>query len=422
MKRKAKKTLLLFSILCIATAIAACGGNKKKEKKQEDPLANLKNDTFYVLHSDNTIDKLLTCNASFTFNEDVADEPSNERTIWLKEDEYNKIPTLYPDDKLIYHTTEIVNEDFTFERFEDFGYSIGMRGLTVTNSGRYCISTKEEDKTVFPSTEKYTSDTADILTFKNESVILDEFGGAPLRALRNEKGEFVNNDTVFSRCGTILGLTKDKEYEAKIYSGTELYEYTFKADKRIMGSMETTKTVDYSFEKKSIAIIDIPEYFNNGYYSINGKGIFRYVTSASFNENTDFNIRNIPSEDTNNIDCSIYDDITSDSNEPSDSSGDEYHEDGNYGDAVNSFTIEEEGTYVITVEVQYHDSSYNDEDSDIVETSAFIVNPSRTKKWTLNSDKEELSVTINASEKGRYSIYYSNTDNRDLHLNIEKAE
>ena len=38
--------------------------------------------------------------------------------------------------------------------------------------------------------------------------------------------------------------------------------------------------------------------FNNGYYMINGQGVFRYVKGTSYTERTDFNIPNdIPEEE-----------------------------------------------------------------------------------------------------------------------------
>lgn len=416
LRKKIKKLLLVSATLCLGFLISCSGEEKSSEHQNtEGGLSNLENDTFYILHSDNSMEKLLSCESTFGMDGNVPEAPSNDRIIWMQEDTYNQIPTIYSDDKLIYYTTNIINEEFTYERFENLGYSVGLRDLTLTKSGRYCISTVNEANTVYP-----LSDTNQLLNFENELVILEEFGGQKLRAARDkESGEFVPDSQLFSRCGTIVNLEKDKQYGAKVFSGTEEYNFDFKADVLILGSMEETRTIDYEFESKTIANIHIPEYFNSGYYTLNNVGLFRYVKGKSFDEKTDFNIRNIPAADTMNIDMSIYD-----TDEDGNSTGqialtDEqiYDKDGYYGDSKSSFRIEEEGTYTVTVNITMDETIYESDKEE--PTTAFIVNPDRTKKFTLTGNEKKLTAVI-TGEIGKYDVYYSNTKNRKLELTIDK--
>ena len=56
--------------------------------------------------------------------------------------------------------------------------------------------------------------------------------------------------------------------------------------------MQVYESNDYEFLSSNIVKVNIPEWFNSGYYMINGLGLFRYVVGSSYDESTNFNVPN----------------------------------------------------------------------------------------------------------------------------------
>lgn len=401
---KLKKIVTILLISCMAFSVDGCGKKEEEVAQNEhyEYLNGLKDGGYYILHKDNTVEPLIFPYA--TFEKGNIGGPSNSRIFIMNQEEYDSVPVLYEGDKLIYYYTGVLTEEFHFERFEDMGYSIGIAGMDITNSGRYSIPTGE-DSVLYPE-----GDTAMLQNFENEIVLMDSLGGVPLRGVRNEGGEgFTFETDSISRCGSITGLKKDKSYKAEIYAGTRLYNYSFTADKRFFASMETTDTINFNFESETIANIDIPSYYNSGFYTINSYGIFRYVKGKTFNEKDDFNIPNVPDESDGNTDNSISEIST----------GASFSEQDTDAYAVRTVNISREGTYKITLDVEYEDNTANGFDG-LLETEAKLVNPSETTKWDFEKKDEDLFLTIEAKEKGTYSIYIDNLDYRTVEVKVER--
>ena len=401
---KLKKIVTILLISCMAFSVDGCGKKEEEVAQNEhyEYLNGLKDGGYYILHKDNTVEPLIFPYA--TFEKGNIGGPSNSRIFIMNQEEYDSVPVLYEGDKLIYYYTGVLTEEFHFERFEDMGYSIGIAGMDITNSGRYSIPTGE-DSVLYPE-----GDTAMLQNFENEIVLMDSLGGVPLRGVRNEGGEgFTFETDSISRCGSITGLKKDKSYKAEIYAGTRLYNYSFTADKRFFASMETTDTINFNFESETIANIDIPSYYNSGFYTINSYGIFRYVKGKTFNEKDDFNIPNVPDESDGNTDNSISEIST----------GASFSEQDTDAYAVRTVNISREGTYKITLDVEYEDNTANGFDG-LLETEAKLVNPSETTKWDFEKKDEDLFLTIEVKEKGTYSIYIDNLDYRTVEVKVER--
>lgn len=243
-------------------------------------ISALKDGAYYIEH-DGIYQELYAKNANYemaSVNPSAADA---KRTLWFNDD-WDKVPTLYKGDKLVYKTSGTLNEKFTLERFEYVGYTVGITGLKKTDSGRYSFSTNQKNMNINPA----ASDAMKLYDLTTSTAIIDRIGGAYLREGNVSSG------------GCILGLEKGASYEADVYAGTYLHTYTLKADSLALTSMELYKTVDYSFLESELLEIHIPESFNSGYYLIGSYGLVRYVNGSSYDETTNFNIPNPDSKST----------------------------------------------------------------------------------------------------------------------------
>lgn len=286
------KTLKIAVFLFILSLLQGCSGLSDKEPRTRPdgtPMTEyqvyeneIKDGVFYVRHSDSVCEPVYFGEATFEKGS-VSKIKNDKRVLWFKDD-YSRIPTLYKGESLIYYTQGLLDEQFTYERFEDFGYSIGMRGLEKTSSGRYLLHTDPEKKCTYPA-----SDADAVLEIKNSAVLIDSIGDVKIRAAESESA----NEQPVTRCGSIAHLTKDYKYNVMVYEGTVEHSYTMAADVRIMGSMEGQVTADYSFVGDNTISLILPDTFNSGFYLINGVGLFRYIDGTTYDEaSTDMNIPN----------------------------------------------------------------------------------------------------------------------------------
>lgn len=381
----------MFLCLSVPLMLSGCqsGDIDGTEKESYEYLKNLEEETYYVRHENNECEKVYFGNATFE-EEDVSSSAYDDRVMWFKED-FEEIPTLYKGESLIYRTDYELNEEFTFERFENFGYSIGLCGMTPTVSGRYCLSTDPDDCNTYPD-----GDTDKILLLENEIVIIDTLGGKELR--ESEEDSIIEGDV--TRCGTIKGLKAGNSYKAEIYEGTNRHEYLFKADVIILGSMEVIETTDYFFESETIINIKIPETFNTGYYMINGMGIFRYVNGNSYDENTDFNIPNIK-EDLNGVSTQVgsnnnFETITAEKEDDIDIK-------------TKVFSVDKTGQKTIIVKV--------DAQGDMSKIEGYLISPSG-KRYKMEKKDRQFEISIDIKNLGEYTIEFLNLGNATAEVNI----
>lgn len=423
MRKIKRKILSAMLIIGMSFSLFGCGNTENSDEATEENeyayLSNLENGCFYILHKDKTYDKLEMPNATFS---DISSAPSNDRIIWYK-DNFEKIPTLYIEagDKLVYFSTEVLDEQFTIERFEDLGYSIGMTGLRYTNSGRYKI--ENSSSSYYPN-----GDTMELTNLENEALIIDSVGEKPLRAIKSKKTGEYEQSSMISRCGTLLGFKKDMECKADVYAGTKLYKHNFKADVKVMGSMAVTETINFNFINEYIAEIEIPEYYNNGYYMPDAKGIFRLVTTGTTydKEKTNFNVPNTLDEKTGNTETSItkvegtstseIDDTDENEDSEEDASTEQDEVSYSYGDSYKeeAIDISEAGTYQILVNIEYPKGATEGQDP----VKMFLLSPDRTLQWDLEGDNMSQSVMFSAEQPGRYIVCMENMQDRTANCNL----
>lgn len=173
------------------------------------------------------------------------------------------IPTLYKNDQLVFKSSGNV-PSFTWERFLDQGYSIGLYGLTTSSAGKIQFTPgKSGNESLSSITQALTEKAQEGLVLDN-GFVLDKINGASLTKNNLRNG------------GIIAGLTKDAIANCDIYIGTSLVSMTATADTRVFTSFELYTTDLYSNSPDGYAIVDIPDYLKSGYYFINNAGMVKY--------------------------------------------------------------------------------------------------------------------------------------------------
>ena len=456
------KKKVYAAVLIISAILTGCGKeNVDATETIVDPLAYLnemEDGVYYVRHYDNTIEPIYFGNATFDM-EDIPHQATNDRIMWFKEDFVN-IPTLYAGESIILQTANEFEETVNFERFEDLGYTIGICNMQVKESGRLSISTEKDDRCTYPN-----SDADKIINLSNENVILDTIAGKEIRVLdkkSTQDDEIVPGtwkDSLLSRCGTINNLAKGSTYKVEIYNGTFRNEYLLTADVRVLSSLEMWTSYDYVFESERIINVKIPEYFNSGYYLLNGLGMFRYVKEVDSNDESgqklmkslDFSefgdsasYRAIVTFDTLNVDPEAEkEDEKEQINNPSTIPGLEYdklnvpggnqsagtvtyiNEDG-YEEVLskeivdgysssNLFAVNRVGK--TTISVTYKMDEYTD---GLPEVTAIITTPSGSTNYQMGYDEDSdmSTLTFNVEETGNYKITYYNLEGRVPYVNV----
>lgn len=289
--------LFVFTVFYILYYAGIISFETAADVENEEPEAvlsidDLENDKFYIWHdTKHSLEEALAGTSDpsvFTIcPEGMINWNKNKstgRTIWFSSMEDSQIPTLYPGDELIYvsqtsvpgeSSTVIENGNINWERFADYGYSIGVTNLAADKSGHYYIEYNSD--TGFDGFINDKTDAKDVADFKNfigSRIYLDRVGNIDVR------------EGLVSDGGTILNLQKDNEYLCKWYKGSYVSDFRLTASVHAFSSMESFNTVEWDFVSngsnlnhiRSCITITIPEELKSGYYYISDVGFFRYVS------------------------------------------------------------------------------------------------------------------------------------------------
>lgn len=238
-------------------------------------IDDLQNNCYYVWHNDKQPDikndlrgttqkgVFKLCPAGLT---NWKDNGNIRHTIWFDTRNDSDIPTLYAGDGLIYISgTNVPYEGIEWERFADYGYTIGAANLEGDQSGHYRIINSAEDG--YAGYINPGSDAAQLMEFANASeLFIDKIGSVRVR------------DDFVSDGGTLLGLDKDTKYVCEWYMGTYYQDFEMAADTHAFCHLEKFTTYQYEFLHSNCISITIPEWLKTGYYYVSGLGFFRYVS------------------------------------------------------------------------------------------------------------------------------------------------
>ncbi|MDO4647083.1 MAG: hypothetical protein Q4B26_00435 [Eubacteriales bacterium] len=326
--------------------------------------------------------------ANFDTSSDSSGGNRNGRTLWYKEADFSNIPTLYEGDQLIIKSDTAIAQDFTFERFEYVGYTIGISDINQLRNGRFYINTKSE--TMDDGIIARNSDAYKLFSLNSNVTIIDKIGGAKLKEGNLTRGKVIN------------GLEKDKTYEAEIYVGSKKYVYPLKADVIAMTSMDSETTSDYTYYDGELVAVDIPDNLNTGYYSCNHSGLFRLVRSKSYSDVTNFNVPNNALDKTKETDEEIIETITEDQN----------------ATQVENVTIDNDGMYLISI--TYDDQKGNVSEGTSLNPRAKIVTNSGAYTFTRDAEKAMLSMDVSLTA-GQYRVEIDDLYGADYSISVEKS-
>lgn len=268
-----KKMLSLFLVGAMSVGVLA--GCQRRDPEPEEVVYELKaltaeeletgkyyvknGDTFYELPAGthNFEDKNAIVKSSTSI-----DDPT--RLIWFGKDDIT-IPTLYQDDTLVY-VTSAMPDSFTWERYKDYGYTVGVAGLTVNNTGKY--STTMESLNFYPDSAMKNA-IATSGANVGDSLVYDTVDKLP-----------IGNGNV-SKAGTILGLQAGKTYDVDVYDGSTYLQLSgIEADTHAFGGYEIYTSSICNYMQANYIQVVVPDTFLSGYYYINGTGFVKYVANA----------------------------------------------------------------------------------------------------------------------------------------------
>lgn len=250
-------------------------GSDKATQTKASMVEQLEDGCFYVWHNekaDNVMEDLKGVAQSDVFFKcplgDINWSKNSyiNHTIWFTSKNDIEIPTYFPGDEILFVSSTYVPYDgIQWERFADYGYTIGVANMISDNSGHYRIVNNAD--TGYEGYIYSSSDVSELEKYVNVSnLFLDKIDGLEVR------------EDIVSEGGTIMGLEKDKEYVCEWYTGTYYQDYLLKANIRTFGSMETFTTYEYEFLHSRCISITIPEWLKTGYYYMEAIGFFRYVS------------------------------------------------------------------------------------------------------------------------------------------------
>lgn len=285
LNRKHIKKAVAVIALGLFSIISLIGCNKKEEGPVDEvlsaiTLSDLTPGNFYVKSGDSYY--LLPIEGS-NFDLSKPAVSTDDTANGMISSEENRlldfiykdaaIPTLYRNDQLIYVSNGDLS-DFTWERFSDYGFSIGISGLEIAKSGK--ITTGENSVTAVGS--NLSSVLSDIGYQPGISITVDKINGTSLSS------KYLNDG------GIITGMSKDSTANIDLYSGTQPVPVTSAADTRYFKSFEIYNTSRYSLSTDGYAIVEIPSYLKSGYYLINNTGFVKFLNIDRGNDESGINL------------------------------------------------------------------------------------------------------------------------------------
>lgn len=184
----------------------------------------------------------------------------SKRCAWVLDAYSAKIPTYYENEFLAYASKKTEIEEAELERYRDSGYSIGVHNVEYRSDGYFA----------FKKNQSIISDTSASKAFKDaksDEILIETINGQRV------------SDKMLNKAGVILGLDKNADYKITYYAGTYYGTAIIKSDVHFFQSYEAyiIPTSSIEITKNGYLSIKLNKDMKTGYYTINNKGIFRYV-------------------------------------------------------------------------------------------------------------------------------------------------
>lgn len=289
---KKKIAILTVSVVSVTILLAGCGSAEKEEKETEDTEIRvnatgnetsslgidsnaksfeekLTDNTYYVVH-EGVYYPVYTYYKNEAAQNETATSVNEDRMIFYTMDNFTDIPTLFPGDHLVFYSTDTMLDHITWERYRPLGVTFGMYNLQRTTGGKYYLDIAADEEIILPDSALY-----ELYNLPVDNVTIDKIGGV-----------VVDDDVVMD--GIVVGATEGTDYDVEVYTGTYYKHYNVKADTYAFKAYELFASTGMQTLQDRFWEIDIPEYFVDGYYEIDGLGMVRIVRENDYSDETDF--------------------------------------------------------------------------------------------------------------------------------------
>lgn len=202
-------------------------------------------------------------------NEDLSGVDDSSSHIWFTEYD-NLIPEYDAQnkDQLVLYNVKKVPDSITLWKLDDFGYSVGIK--FTTNEDGSITFPKEDDNNNYC---KY-SPVKDVI---KENVLTDSEAKIRITSI-NDTHEFSATD--LNADGFMRGLKEGYMYKFNYYAGTVFKSVNIKADTHIFLEDYSVSAASYTELKAKTFVVNLPtDSMENGYWNIEGYGMFKYIGS-----------------------------------------------------------------------------------------------------------------------------------------------
>lgn len=367
---KKRRLALLVVILCTLTT-----GCSKKQifVKYEDQYKlqtvsdkELKNDVYYVKEGADFYETYMPEGTA----SGTVEKPTESRLLWMNEDE-SLVPTLYQNEFVAF-PSEKTNEgkNTKLERFKDIGWSFGMYGGYMDDDGYLCYTLNKNIISESDADEKLSQK-------KSKEIRIVSINDEPV------------SEKTINDAGVIVGLEKNGQYSVGYYVGTYYGTAVIEADRKFYQSYEILQSGKVTDTKNGyIAIYMLPD-LKNGWYCINGKGLFKY-----------------------------YDYKKGDADDAEQKMDEPYYETLTEKRGVYSqqyMVSVEKNTENVRFSVQYNTDVYSDKD-----VSAVLISPDN-KEYGMTAEDGEAYTEIDEVMAGRWEISITPQDLEILNVSADSS-
>ena len=196
----------------------------------------------------------------------VATGQTTTQDHWfLTEEQLKNVKELGPKDQLIFSDIEQRPTSFIFHKYDELGYTVGCNFDVFTETADYkspIIITFGKELNPFSPIGNYLTT---YVAETGENVKITEINGIKMKT------------SMLTSSGYLKGLTKDAMYKFSYYRGTNYQTITVKADSLLLYETGKYSSSSYSEMESTYFIVNIPPEMPNGYYYLEGYGLFKYT-------------------------------------------------------------------------------------------------------------------------------------------------
>lgn len=251
------KKILLIITLIMTMLLCGCDLIEKEPEipeKVAEPISADSAEYGYYILNDGQFYELSSYGQTFS---NVVTEPDYRRITWWTDGD-GLVPVLKRGKgDIIYYSRRDRAAVYTLECMEDRGYTIGIKNISYDEKlDEFYFRTSEICEQSSLARQNYN--------FETDRIYLESINGV------------TDIQNYLSENGTFIGLEKGMMYELGVYSGTVYATLEVLCDTRYFTSSKVYEITSTQMTEQGYQIIDLPEELPEGYYVLDGRGMFYY--------------------------------------------------------------------------------------------------------------------------------------------------